>query len=96
MKQVMLRVSVEHDDGVFTVEREAPELPAGVTWHAGMRLCGDAVGYMYVKGVEVDWKGNAYVHFEKRCDSQNCNDIKAWFTQHGWKSCYADDERTDT
>ena len=78
-RSIKLVVHVEHLDGEFTVERDAPELPESVKWHSGMIFIDLEVDY-----IRADRDGNCEVVFSECYQSNVSKESLAEFTDDGW------------
>jgi len=82
-----LRVWVEQSDGVFSVSRPAPILPAGISWHEGMRFYDNGLedsDWMLVDYIGVNPSGDVEIGFNCKFHAPMSTEAVSEFTDHGW------------
>jgi hypothetical protein len=85
-KVVNLKLEVSYNNKYIRLEKQAPTLPASLTWHKGLWIYDDDEGYdpLIVEAVYVNANGSVDVVFEERVLCDATDELIKEFTDAGW------------
>ena len=82
---VMLRLEIQHGDGLLFFERTAPIIPReGFLWHKGLLFDDGGDDLLHVAAVRVKLDGSVQVVFDEQYSSNITDQSIKEFTDLGW------------